>query len=67
MGQTPSKPKRSLAGLGVHKKNGMLYIYEIVPGTDKQGWLRLDSFSIGRWKEFPHRLAKEDHIRRLDK
>lgn len=58
MGQTKSVPAVDRAEeVGVHKKNGMLYIYDFVPGSDVRGWLRLDSWSVGMWHQFPHRLA----------
>jgi hypothetical protein len=50
-----------------HASNGMLYIWEFVPGGRAPGWLRFDTWARGVWGDFPGRTASEHELRPLDR
>lgn len=48
----------------LHKRSGLMYIWEFVPGTEKFRWMRLDTYALGLWRVFPRRFAKTGDLRR---
>lgn len=40
-----------------HKTNGLYYVYEFHPETERLRWLRLDTFIWGRWRDYPNKTA----------
>ena len=51
----------------VHRRTGLVYVWEYVPGTDLLRWLRFDTFSYGMWRMFPRRVAKVGDLRRINR
>lgn len=51
----------------VHRKNGLTYIYEFIPGKDRAGWLRYDTWVWGAWSRFPNKLAHARDLRRFNR
>lgn len=51
----------------VHRRTGLMYVWEYVPGTDLLRWLRFDTFSYGMWRMFPRRIAKVADLRRINR
>jgi len=51
----------------VHRKNGLIFIYTYVPGTEALRWLRFDTLSSGLWRMFPHRFAKASELRMFNR
>lgn len=46
----------------VHRKTGLTYIFERIPGTERLGWLRYDTWWWGALRKFPWRIAKAKHL-----
>lgn len=51
--------------LGIHKRNGLVYVYEFNPDTEKPGWLRYDTFVRGEWRKYPWKTAKNEDVRQV--
>lgn len=64
-----SLPKRkpTLTEVRYHPKTGLMYIYEFNPGNERPAWLRYDTWVRGRWRDFPHRTAREQDLREFDR
>lgn len=56
-----------LGEVRVHRKNGLTYIYEVVPNKERLGWLRHDTWLWGAWARFPNKLANVRDLRRFDR
>lgn len=50
-----------------HGRTGLLYVYEQVPGKDKLGWVRLDTWVFGGWRGFPWRTADARSLRKINR
>ena len=48
-----------------HKSNGLYYIYEFHPDTERLRWLRLDTFIWGEWRYYPHKTATAANLHLL--
>lgn len=46
----------------VHRKSGLIYVFERIPGTDRLGWLRMDTWFWGAIRNFPWRTAKPKYL-----
>lgn len=59
----------SIGEVRVHRRTGLLYIHEFVPGAkdDRLGWLRFDTWVWGAWRQFPQKTARESDLVRLDR
>ena len=40
-----------------HAKNGLYYIYEFHPDSERKAWLRLDTFIWGEWRNYPNKTT----------
>lgn len=65
----PRQPRRTpqLGEVRYHAKNGLLYIYQVVPGKERLGWLRLDTWALGGWRRFPRRTADTRSLRKFNR
>lgn len=48
-----------------HTKNGLYYIYEFHPDSERKAWLRLDTFIWGKWRDYPKRTTTTAMLIRL--
>ena len=48
-----------------HKSNGLYYIFEFHPDTERRAWLRLDTFIWGKWREYPRRTTTATNLNSL--
>ena len=48
-----------------HINNGLYYIYEFHPDSDRKAWLRLDTFIWGKWREYPKRTTTAAMLKSL--
>ena len=46
-----------LGEVRAHKKNGLYYIFEFHPDSERKAWLRLDTFIWGKWRDYPKRTT----------
>lgn len=51
----------------MHAGTGIMYTWEFVPGTDRLGWVRLDTWARGAWRDFPGATARAASLRRPDR
>jgi hypothetical protein len=40
-----------------HSKNGLYYVHEFHPDTERRSWLRLDTFIWGEWRNHPNKTT----------
>lgn len=48
-----------------HRKTGLIYVYGVIPGTERVGWLRWDTRFWGTWRHFPSRTARARDLRKF--
>ena len=48
-----------------HSKNGLYYVYEFHPDSERRAWLRLDTFIWGKWRDHPNKTTTPAMLRAL--
>lgn len=51
----------------MHKKTGLMYIFDFHPRTQRLAWLRYDTHFWGAWRKFPHKVARHRDLLRFNR
>ena len=68
----PGPNARNAAGASigdkrVHRRTGLVYVYEFNPDTDALQWLRYDTFARGEWRQYPWPTASSQDLKPLSR